>query len=99
MTVEAMILDHKSELTVQVTSILPVEEWNVERNLSAEQVDAIIRAWRGQSVDQVVPISPIGEWDMDGTLSLGEKTVNTPAFITGNTSCHTNNWTCPILFR
>lgn len=55
--------------------------WDSETDPSAAQADggfssadiqAIVRAWKGETVEGNLPMSPVGQADFDGSLALGK---------------------------
>ena len=65
-----------------------------DSSLAATQFEAIIRAWKGESVEGAVPASPVGEADWDGNLALGQLPMNdfcTQYTLWGSLGC---SWDC-----
>ena len=64
MTVETLV---RTEIE-PARSLAPVKEAASDSSLAAAQFEAIIRAWKGETVESAVPASPTGEVDWDGAL-------------------------------
>ena len=62
MTIETLITTNREQ----------VKEAAPDSSLAAAQFEAIIRAWKGETVEGTVPASPVGEADWDGSLGLGQ---------------------------
>jgi hypothetical protein len=64
-------MKHDTEVE-QAHSLSPVAEAVSDSRLAAAQFEAIIRAWKGETVEGAVPASPVGEADWDGSRGLGQ---------------------------
>ena len=83
--------------TFITTSLEQAKSVSPDSNQAAAQFEAIIRAWKGETVEGTVPASPVGEADWDGSLGLGQLDPSklAPAAMCDYLSLLDLTWLCP----